>query len=261
MRNKQRIAVWFGTGLNNALAARAALGAFQAEYPGADWVLLGPRESLFLFEMDSRISAYIALRALEPRRPAQSRLSFFLEKRAQYKKLQGLQLDLCLGVSVNQADKPFQQVLRLLKVSGRLVCNSLPQFLSSPRPELQAGPQALALATHHYRMVPPNALKVLVLLVEEPGQVLGLEAQWHNAQNMLACGGIAQATTAVVCSNGKLQARQLALAHPDWLRLDMPQAMGFLAYADRVITFSPDITRICSEMGRADRLLLDKKDS
>ena len=47
----QRIGVWFGQGLHNAMAARAAWGQLQAEYPGADWVLFGPQASLFLFEI------------------------------------------------------------------------------------------------------------------------------------------------------------------------------------------------------------------
>lgn len=257
----KRIGVWFDVGLENALAVRAALGGLQAEYPGADWVLLGPRESLFLFEMDERISAYIPLRALEPRRPAQSRLSFFLEKKAQYKKLRGLQLDLCLGVSVAQIGKQFQHFLKLLNVSGRFICHDLSVFLSSPRPELQAGAQALALATQHYRVSPPHSLKVLVVFGDAPGQSRGLDAQWKAAQDILAREGVAHVTMAVLCGKGKLQARRLAQAHPDWLRLDLPQAMGFVAYADRVISFSPDITRICAEMGRSDRLVLDKKDS
>jgi hypothetical protein len=261
MLGSKRIGVWFDTGLENALAVRAALGGLQAEYPGADWVLLGPRESLFLFEMDERISAYIPLRALEPRRPAQSRLSFFLEKRGQYKKLRGLQLDFCIGVSVTQIGKQFQHFLKLLNVSGRFICHDLSEFQSNPRPELQAGAQALALATQHYRMLQPHALKALLLLSDEPGPSLGLDEQWKAARNILAREGIGQVTTAVLCSKNKLLVRQLAQAHPDWLRLDLPQTMGFLAYADRVISFSPNITRICCEMGRSDRLVLVKKDS
>lgn len=261
MLYNKRIGVWFDAGLENALAVRAALGGLQAEYPGADWVLLGPRESLFLFEMDERISAYIPLRALETRRPAQTRLSFFLEKRAQYKKLRGLQLDLCLGVSVTQVGKQFQHFVKLLNVSGRFICHDLPEFQSSPRPELQAGAQALALATQHYRMLPPHTSKALLVLGNEPGQTLGLDAQWKTAQDILALEGIAHTTTVVLCGKDKLQVRQLAKAHPDWLRLDLQQAMGFLAYVDRVISFSPNVTRICGEMGRSDRLVLVKKDS
>lgn len=262
MAGALRIGVWFGTGLESALAVRAALGGFRAEYPGADWVLLGPRESLFLFEMDERISAYIPLLALEPRRPAQSRISFFLQQRAQYKKLHGLQLSFCIGVSVNGIGKQFQQFLKRLSVPGHFVCHDLPLFLSNPRPELQAGAQALALATQYYRLLPPHCLKVLLLLSGEPGQTLGLAAQWKAAQDTLALEGVSHTTTAVICSSkNKLQLRQLAQSHPDWLRLDLPQAMGFLAYADRVICFSPNITRICKEMGRSDRLVLVKKDS
>lgn len=258
-----RIGVWFEAGLENALAVRAALGGLQAEYPGADWVLLGPRESLFLFEMDKRISAYIPLLVLEPRRPAQSRLTFFLEKRAQYKKLHGLQLGFCIGVSANGVvGKQFQEFLKRLSLPGRMVCHDLSLFLSNPRPELQAGAQALALATQHYRLLPPHCLKVLLLLSGEPGQTLGLAAQWKAAQDILTLEGISHTTTAVICSSkNKLQLRQLAQSHPDWLRLDLPQAMGFLAYADRVICFSPNVTRICNEMGRSDRLVLVKKDS
>ena len=261
MTTARRVALWFGAGLENALAARALLGQLQAEHPGAEWVLFGPRESLFMFEMDSRVSVYIPLRSTEPRRAAQSRLSYFLEKRAQFKKLKELNLDECVGVSARQADTKdqFQHILKIFSVSGAFIQKDLSSFLSIHRPELQAGPQALAFATQLHRKSPPHLSKLLVLLVESERPAL--EAQWLALQNALNTVEKAHTTVAVITNNSRLAARQLAGVHPDWLQLDFAQAMGLIAYADRVICLSSVVTQICEEMGRSDRVLLGKSHS
>lgn len=265
----QRIGVWFGQGLHSALAARATLGPLQAEHPGADWVLFGPLGRLFLFEMDERVPAYIPLRALEPRRPAQSRLSYYLEKRAQFKKLRGLKLELCIGVSaldaspeLNQlAAAQFQHVQKMLGVGGKFVQQELSVFFQAERPLLQAGPQALAYATQLYRKTPPSLTKAVVLLYAEENTP-SLDMQWQALQCSLAqLGGNTYLTVAAVVGENRLLARQLSASQPGWLQLGLPQAMGLIAYADRVISASEAITLICAEMGRSDRLLLVKSHS
>lgn len=273
MARVPRFGLWFGNGLDNALAARAVLGDLQTDNPGADWVLFGPRDSLFLFEMDERVPVYIPLRALEPRRPAQSRLSYYLEKRTQSKKLRGLGLVQCFGVAVLQrtalqdttARKLFEHALSMLGVGGELLHKAHAEFAMLPRPELQAGPQALAFATRLYRKVPPNQPKHLLLLGQLNDQDESVEVQWQQAKQMLVTGSESVATvnliTAVITLGNRLMARHLAKAHPDWLQVDAAQAMGLIAYADRVICCSGAITRICVEMGRSDRLLLGKSDT
>ncbi|WP_291813368.1 hypothetical protein [Limnobacter sp.] len=265
----QRIGVWFGQGLHNALAARAALGQMQVEHPGADWVLFGPRSSLFLFEMDERVPVYIPLRALEPRRPAQTRLSYYLEKRAQFKKLRGLKLDLCIGLSASvplpelnlQAATQFQHVQKMLGIGGKFMQQELSVFLQAERPLLQAGPQALAYATQLYRKTSPSLIKAVALLYAEENAP-SLDLQWQALQRSLAqLGGNTYLTVAAVVGENRLLARQLSASQPGWLQLGLPQAMGLIAYADRVITSSEVITLICAEMGRSDRLLLVKSHS
>lgn len=265
MAGAQRIGLWFGAGLENALAARAVLGELQAERPGASWVLFGPRSSLFLFEMDDRVAVYIPLRSLEPRRSAQSRLSYYFEKRAQFKRLRGLQLDECLGVSIvlgteaNPNDlKQFQHVQRMLGVGGQLTQRDMAVFMAAKRPLLEAGPQALAFATQHHRKLNPGQLKLLVLLNGVEG---GVVQQWLVAQNSLFVEQPHSITVAVVTNGNRLLARQLAQTRPDWLQVDLAQAMGLIAYADRVISSSEIVTRICYEMRREDRLLLGKSNS
>lgn len=269
MSGVQRIGVWFGQGFENALAARAALGQLQAEYLGADWVLFGPRESLFLFEMDERVPAYIPLKSLEPRRPAQSRLSYYLEKRAQFKKLRGLKIDLCIGVSASaslpelnqQAAVQFQHVQKMLGVDGRFIQQELPLLLQIERPLLLAGPQALAYATQLYRNVPPSSIKTVAFLDAAEGQA-NLEVKWQALQNHLPQpGSNVQLTVAAIVGDNRLLARHLNDKYPQCLQLGMPQAMGLIAYADRVICASEAVTLICAEMGRSDRLLLVKSHS
>jgi hypothetical protein len=274
MSNRKRFGLWFAAGINHALAARAAFGELQSQNPGADWVLFGPRESLFLFEMDERVPVFIPLRALEPRRPAQTRLSYYLEKRAQFKKLRGLALDACFGVAELQHDpqedlniaKQFEHALGMLGTRGDLKQTDKNVFLTMPRPELQAGPQALAFATQLYRKVPPNQLKHLLLLGQLSGQDETIEAQWQYAQKLLQTDAsmapaMANLVTAVITKGDRLAARQLSQAYPDCLQVDLAQATGLIAYADRVICCSETITRICAEMGRSDRLLLGKSHS
>lgn len=274
MADRKRLGLWFAPGVDNALAARAALGDLQAQNPAADWVLFGPRENLFLFEMDDRVPIYIPLRALEPRRPAQSRLSYYLEKRAQFKKLRGLGLDACFGVAVLHVDsqeniraaKRFEYALGMLGVRGELIHKTHKAFLAMPRPELQAGPQALVFATQFYRKVPPNQLKQLLLLGQIDDQDEPVHTQWQHTQQTLHANSAGHATpahllTAVITNGDRLSARQLTRAHPDWLQVNVAQAMGLIAYADRVICCSGTITRICIEMGRSDRLLLGKSNS
>ena len=265
----KRIGLWFGRGLENALAARAALGKLQAENPGAEWVLFGPRESLYVFEMDDRVSAYIPLRSLEPRRAAQSRLSFFLEKRAQFKKLRGLQLDECIAVVASSADKAadqqalknFQQDFKRLGVHGHCLVNELKWFLAIERPVLQAGPEALAFATQHHRKSPPNLPKYLVLLSEHAAPGPSLEQQWTQVQALESFNQCVNPAIAVITRGNRLASRQIAQAHPDWLQLNNSQAMGLIAYADGVVSVAADVTLICHEMGRSNLLLLGKSNS
>lgn len=269
MDGKPRIGLWFGNGLENALAARAALGHLQVERPNADWVLFGPRESLHVFEMDNRVSGYIPLRSFESRRAAQSRLSFYLEKRNQFKKLRGLQLDDCIAVAVCSGDeradqltaKEFQKDFSRLGVGGRCLLKPLEWFLAIERPTLQAGPTALAFATQHHRKSPPNLPKYLVLLSEYEETNMTLEQQWVRVQ---ACENLRRnvhLTIAAIVTGNRLNARQVAKSHPDWLQINKAQAMGLIAYADGVISVSGDITLICQEMGREALLLLGKSDS
>lgn len=269
MGRTTRIGLWFGGSLENALAARAALGLLQAEHHGAEWVLLGPRESLYLFEMDDRVSGYIPLRSLEARRVTQSRLSFFFEKRAQFKKLRGLQLDECIAVLVcsgdkaadQQALKNFQKDFSRLGVSGRCMADTLEWFLAIDRLTLQAGPEALAFATQLHRRSPPNLPKYLVLLSDYAGNGFTLEQQWASVQRCDVFKKNSQPTVAVVTTGNRLAVRQISQSHPDWLQLNRAQAMGLIAYADGVISLSPDITLICQEMGRSELLLLGKSHS
>ena len=79
--------------------------------------------------------------------------------------------------------------------------------------------------------------------------------------NNVASAAAAHVVTAVITHGDRLSARQLTQAHPDWLQVDTAQAMGLIAYADRVICCSETVTRICAEMGRSERLLLGKSHS
>ncbi|MCR2745789.1 hypothetical protein [Limnobacter parvus] len=274
MAGTQRVGLWFGAGLESALAARAVLNELQAERPGAGWVLFGPRSSLFLFEMDDRVAVYIPLRALEPRRSAQSRLSYFLEKRAQFKKLRGLQLNECFGVSLLSGGSTsqssnyqkiehtqFKHVQRMLGVGGRFIERELSVFLAAERPLLEAGPQALAFATQYHRKINPAHLKVLVLYNAAEGDLEFSANTQLDVQTIPFPNQQASVLVAVITNGDRLLARQLVQKHPDWLQVDYAQAMGLIAYADRVISNSEVVTRICQEMGRQDRILLGKSNS
>lgn len=261
---RARVGVWFGNGLDNALAARAALSELKVAHPNADWVVFGPSNSFFLFEMDGRVPVYISLKNLEARRAAQTRLSYYLETRAQFKKLRSLRLTTCLGISVlspvpsvnKLAIQQFKHVQKMLNVNGVLVQKSLPEYLAAERPLLQAGPQALAFATQLYRKIPPHLNKVVVLL-HLGGSWQGLDAQWVASQRRLVGFGITDhVTVAVIVADDRLSARRLNKTQPTWLQVNQQQAMGLVTYADQVICTTPQFTQICVEMGRSDRLVL-----
>lgn len=270
MPTTPRIGLWFGQGIDNALAARAALGQLQAQYPGADWVLLGPQSSFFLFEMDPRVPAYIPLLALEPRRAAQTWFMYFLEKRTQFKKLRALQFHKCIGVSVvlpdaqsnHQIQQQFLHLQKILRADGSFIQDKLMVFLAHSHPPLQAGPQALAFATHYHRKLAPKTTKLLVLLVDLDEQGRPPLQQWLALQASVVAFQPAHVTVGVIMGSGnRLLLRQIGETHPEWQLLNMPQAIGFVAYADRVITLSSMVTRICQEMGRSEQLLLAKTNS
>lgn len=264
----KRVGLWFGAGLENALAARAALGRLMHKYPDAEWVLFGPPGSLFLFEMDERVSAYIPLKSLQARRPSQGWLSHYLAQRAQYKKLGGLQLNACEGVAVSQpSPEDTKHTLNLLgrlsRSLGTRVClwqESLDEFLQIPRPVLQAGPQALAFATHHHRTTAPNAVKHLIIL-DGTHSLPSLQSQLQGLQaNLVSNQAVVHLTIAVLIENNRLTSRELGRQQPNWLQVDTAQAMGLMAYSDRVLTPHRLLCFLCEEMGRVNHLMLVKSD-
>jgi hypothetical protein len=239
MPQAHRVAVWFGKGLENALAARAWLGQLQAENPGAEWVLLGPQGSLYLFEMDSRVSAFIPLLQLEPPRPTQPRLLRYFAERRQFRQIRELRFSQCFGVAVsgsgNESAQPeFAKFISGIGLPGQLLEKALPDFLLANQPLLQAGPQALAFATRLHRASPPHLPKLLVLLacpaIGNDKTGLELEQQWNAAQaNMRNCEP-AHITVAVVNAAGnRLLVRWLNQHYPDWLPIDLSQAMGLIS--------------------------------
>ncbi|HEX4856647.1 MAG TPA: hypothetical protein VFV28_07525, partial [Limnobacter sp.] len=236
MAERPRVALWFAEGLDNALAARGALEGLQAQHPDADWVLLGPKSSLCLFEMDNRVAAYIPLLSLGPRRPSQGWLSRFFETRTQYRQLRGVGFSQCMGVAVAEqatvqaggpfsrqaSQKHFNQLKSALRVPGAFIEKSLHEFLQADRPLLQAGPQALAFATQLHRTSPPHLQKLLVLLSDPAGRTDALLQQWGTAQHLLQQNAPAHITVAVMHSSGdRLLSRWLGKNQPNWLGVDL----------------------------------------
>jgi hypothetical protein len=261
-RVAKQIGLWVAPGFESALAARAILGELLMKYPDSDLLVLGSQENLFLFEMDRRISFHIPLIALAPKRPSEFRLLRWFEERNQLKKLRRLNLSQCVGVSVYCVENALNQKVvgqfgafqNFLGIKGSLICKPLDVFLQYSRPVLQASPESLAFATQHYRAASPN-LSRIVLLFDSAGIALdSLDLHYQNALATICSEKMTHVMIAVVGNIDRLVARYVAKKYPSWMQLNLPQAMGLIAYADRVISFSKRVTQICIEMDRSNQL-------
>lgn len=250
-----------GPTIAQALDARLALYGLAAVRPDVDWVLLGPKALFCLFEMDALAAAHIPLLAAEPLRQGQPRLGRWWQVRRQHRKLATLAWHGVIAPVLQQQPvvEPAGWLTRLLKALHPVpVHNYSAELAPHPAPPvLQAGASALAWATRLMRQADPRDAKVLTFWPGVnalaaahrsgvvPGQQAGefqVHAVWRDPVQPV------------------LQARQArALAEQTGVRcelVDLPQALGLLAYADRVKAHCPNIPRICAEMGRQDRLLL-----
>ena len=270
----ERIGVWFGAGLQNALATRRLLGFLALRFPQADLVLFGPRASLHLFEMDSRVSAYLPLLALEEKRREQSAIANYLGRRAQFKKLKSLNLQACFGVCTEYVKpiKPMGAVRGGFDVFAKalglarhaLLVYTEPALLqTASTPFLEAGPQALLAATHFYRLASPQLPKVLLVLGHADQSLDQLKNAQTQAHDMLHAHGLvadhkACVVWAVLGGESRLHSRLAAHLGEPIRIMSQARLMGHIAYADQVICLPDEAARICVEMGRENRLLLLK---
>jgi len=257
----QPMGLWVGEGVGNALAARALLYHLDSHYRGQQWVVLGPAGSACYFEMDSPVAAYIPLLGLSAHRPAQWRLSHWWATRKQQRALRAVGLLMVFGVRP-QGHKAWLAVGRNLGCPLHAVSGSLDHFLRLKHPVLQAGPSALAYATHVFRHTLPNQHKEVVFVDLVAGD--GLSANMAAAVPELAFqheSAPVKRVVAVLSDLSGLMQRRLAAKHPDWHWVSMAQAFGLLGYADRVVGTHPDITLIGREMAREALFVLDKTHS
>ncbi|MCQ8895138.1 hypothetical protein NQT62_01640 [Limnobacter humi] len=251
----------FGPSVVEAMDARHTITMLKAQYPQAGLVLLSSPGNKAWFELDTRVDAYIPLQGLQPRRPGQSRLGHWWASRAQLRKLQTLPLTVfCLQPSpVPSRSAAFLNALaRRMGHVPLLRAGLEPQGGHTATPLLDAGAQALAQASRHYRTVDPTLRRRVVVLGMADDAPHLLQSRWQGSQTGAApathCTGI------VLVEPGRsvgLLAQRLCRSLPGAvLALDWSSTLGMLAYADEVKAWSPDVTRICREMGRENRLLL-----
>lgn len=250
-----RVFVWFAPGLANALAARQCLAVLARTLPKANIGMVGPRQALCLFEMDDRVQVFVPQLALTPRRPAQARLSYWFAKRAQNRKLATLKADLWIGIGTNGPQRSaWKAVCGSQEPSLEFAAQSFEADAGHlPNDALQAGPEALAWATGVFRKWhPTQAKRVAVLGIADM-------AQSQLKQRLAACPpGFLQL---VLLPGADAPNRFLQRTQPDLWQVGLDKLLGMLVYADQVMSFEGDITRLCVEIGREDRLLLAKSDS
>lgn len=129
---------------------------------------------------------------------------------------------------------------------------------------LMAGPSALSISTHHYRAMPANGLKVLVAVHFDrlaEGKLQGLLASIdaalpHHAALAERLQLNLQVTYLGFGEVTKLIRRELAQRGSKWYFGGIEQLVGHLAYADQVVSNSPDITLLCHQMGKPSPDLL-----
>lgn len=261
-----RLGVWIGPSISDALAGRALLAQLAVHYPKADWVVFGPKDYLCLFEMNTRMSAYIPLKTMEARRVSQSRFGHWLEKRAQARKLPALGLQCIWAAGAGSVHPLYSQLARNCRLPCAAVWVDAPpgEWAAIESPLLDAGANALAHATRFYRGVNPTASKVLCVL----GRANPLDAASLAVLKQSLAGakasvvnqpGVHFTACVLVDTNAVsplLLRRWGAELGSDCLLVGLAELLGLLAYADQVRVKDPDITRICCEMGRQKQLFV-----
>ncbi len=257
----QPMGLWLGEGVPNALAARALLHRLASHYSNTNWVVMGPVSSACFFEMDACVAAYVPLIGLQVRRPSQSRLAHWWATRQQLRKLRAIGLQRVFGLQPNE-HRQWVALGRLLDCPCHAVLGAVDEFLSLPHPVLEAGPSALAYATHVFRRAQPHKLKEVLFAHLNSADLNSLNAIQADFDSIWVVDSTsAERVLAVLSELPDFMQRRLAEKHPDWHWVTMPQAFGLLGYADRVITTNTDITLIGREMGREALFVLDKTHS
>ena len=253
--------LWINEGVGNALAARALLHHLAAHESNAEWVVLGPASSAAFFEMDAPVAAYIPLLGMQSRRPAQWRITHWWSARQQRQQLRAVGLQRVFGVRP-AGHKEWLSLSRQLHCPFLAVLGALDAFLELPHPILQAGPSALAYATHVFRGTPPNKSKEVLFVELRASDTTSLNKLQVDVDRLAKHESASvERVIAVVSELPEFMQRRLAQNHPDWHWVTMTQAFGLLGYADRVIGTNIDITLIGQEMGRGALFVLDKTHS
>lgn len=265
----RRIGIWCCGGLQESLAARRLLNTLHATHPQASLIVLGPRDSLAFFEMDKCVAAFLPLNALEPPRPTQGRVARYLENRASFKKLRGLQLDACVSVMPaennafqSQIEGSWRLFVRMLAFRPERAIAVQPSSanpVSHQAEALQPGPQAIAYANKVYHHAPPRCVKVLVYLGKATESLSVLQQREEFARQLIerrrsellgTMGHELFVSTLVVTTGNRLLRRQLMANLGSLTLVNWNQLIGHMAYVDWVLPVSPDITAIASEMDR-----------
>lgn len=270
-----RAALWVEPGLNSAVASRRVLLAMRAACPRVEWAVLGPKESMVFFEMEPAVAAFIPVLAMQARRPGQPRLAHWWQARQQLVKLGQLGMHAWVGVESVQAAKyhtakhgPSPLFATLAKRIARhhpgapvLRCAlAPPDALNLPAfAPLQLGPSALARATAMFRAWPPTVSKHVLVLGHTEEATVVLQARHQQAMATLPTG--AQALAVVLVYAPSMLVMRLRSNFPNWHFLNLAECLGVLAYADRVMGNAPWVTLLMGEMGRLDRMVLDKTHS
>lgn len=241
--------------------ARHAVTTLKAQHPQADLVLLSSPANKAWFELDTRVDAYIPLLGLLHRRAGQSRFGHWWASRAQLRKLQTLPLTGFCWLPAADQSRSAAFLKTLARRMAHVPYLELPQDgvdIHPATPLLDAGAQALAQASRYYRTVNPTLRKRVVVLGTADEAPALLKARWLDSH--AAAAPATHCTGVVVVEQGSPQgllAQRLCRSLPGQvMALDWSATLGMLAYADEVRAWSADVTRMCQEMGREDRLLL-----
>ncbi|HEX5485067.1 MAG TPA: hypothetical protein VFX23_03630 [Limnobacter sp.] len=267
-----KIGIWLHGGAQEAVAARRLLDQLNRVHPEARILVIGSRTTLAFFEMDDRVAAYLPIAALEPRRPAQSKIFKYLDDRAQFKKLGQLQLDACVAVCPNgeasdsedmrAAERLWRQFVRTTRIKSEMaIALTWSGNISRPNdaPVMQPGPKAIAHANTIYHQSPPHAVKVLVYLgsCSESNDLMTQRIQLaqqcvkqHRDILLGAMGRELFVSLLMLASGDRLQQRRIADSHSSVTLINWNQLIGHMAYADWVVPLDGAITMIAVEMGR-----------
>lgn len=247
--------LWVVPTLEGLLDVRELAIVASQKYPGCKQDILAIRDPAPLFEMSGPHVGFIPANTEDFEPP-----NWLQKKGANKKFLSLLNSSSTVGFVRSERAKQFAHLSAL---SFCHIDRAESLIDQEKIPHLQAGASSLAAATHFYRGLAPNALKLTIVLdasiagFDPQVAIQGAQALVPAEQDLAQRLKMPLITTVLLTGDPDKLTQRMARSHcPDHLQVGLQGLIGHLAYSDRVVASSPFVTRLVRAMGREDALVL-----